>query len=558
MLATADCIVGHNIINFDIPAIQKVYPWFKPQGRILDTLIWCQLQYPTIYIGDQKRVAEGAFPKKLTGAHSLKAYGYRLGVLKGEFGESTDWQHWSQDMSDYCAQDVMVNVTLLERLLKAETSEQALDLELKVAEIISRQERFGFMFNRSEASKLYGRLSQRREEITEELLRVFKPWFKKEKEFTPKGNNKKLGYRSGCTLTKVKLTEFNPSSRQHIASRLKKLFGWKPKEFTPNGQPKIDETVLSKLPWPEAALLTEYFVVNKLIGQLAEGDNAWLRKVGSDSRLHGRVMTLGAVTRRMTHSNPNLAQVPSNKKPFGAECRGLFTVADEHVLVGADASGLELRCLAHYMGAYDGGAYGDIVLHGDIHTANQKAAGLPTRDAAKRFIYAFLYGAGDILLGELVTDDHTLGVQKHRRAGKKVRDQFMSGLPALNALVEAVQGRVNDGGQINSLDGQPLYSRSAHSALNLLLQSCGAIVMKRALVILDDDLQNIHGMTPGVDYEFVGNIHDEWQIEVFNPDNADLVGRAACTAITKAGEFYGFRCKLDGEYNVGKSWKDTH
>lgn len=557
MLMNAKSICGHNIIKFDIPAIQKIYPMFKPKGEVIDTLIWAQLQYPNIYEGDMKRVANGQMPRKYTGKHSLAAYGYRLGILKGEFGETTDWAEWSQEMSDYCAQDVMVTLALYEKLAKSGTSKQALELEFKVATIIGRQERFGFKFDEKKAIALYSKLSQRRAFLLDELQKTFPPWYKKDKEFTPKGNNRRFGYIAGAPMTKVKLVEFNPSSRFHIADRLKKLFGWIPKEFTKDGQPKVDEDVLSKLVWPEAKLMAEYFTVQKRIGQVAEGDQAWLSHV-ENGRIYGGVNSMGAVTRRMTHSNPNVAQVPSNKKPYGEECRDMFTVSTGSVLVGCDASGLELRVLAHYMGAFDGGAYAEIVLSGDIHTANQKAALLPTRDAAKRFIYAFLYGAGAELLGILVSDEGaTYSRAKFRKIGSKVKKQFMAGLPALGSLINAVQGRVKAGESIRALDGQVLHCRSPHSALNLLLQSAGALVMKQALVILDEDLQSA-GYRPGIDYEFVANIHDEFQIEVFNPNNADIVGRAACLAITKAGEHFNFRCRLDGAYNIGRSWKETH
>src|SRR5690606_31621074 len=185
------------------------------------------------------------------------------------------------------------------------------------------------------------------------------------------------------------------NSRTHIYKRLKDKYNWKPKEFTEKGTPKVSEEVLESLPYPEAELLNEYLMIQKRISQLAEGHSAWLKMVRPDGRIYGSVITNGAVTGRMTHNSPNLAQVPAVNVPYGKECRSLFTVPDDRVLVGADASGLELRCLAHYMARFDKGAYARELLEGDIHTANQKAAGLPTRDNAKTFIYAFLYGAGD-------------------------------------------------------------------------------------------------------------------------------------------------------------------
>ena len=572
-LEEADCICGHNILSFDIPAIKKLYPSFNHKGEQVDTLPWARLLHPEIAFTDIKRVKQRTMPKELAGKHKLAAWGYRLGEYKGDFGEETDWQEWSQEMSDYCVQDVMVTAKLVKYLESKPCSEEALQLEFDTTRILSRQIQYGVKFNVKKAVKLYATLCQAKEDIKGKMQVVFKPRYVKDKEFTPKRDNKRSGYRAGCSLTKIKLQEFNPGSRQQIGSRFKRSFGWKPLAFTPKGQPQIDETILSKMPWPEAHLLAEYFTVNKRTGQIAEGDDekAWLKVVTPEGRIHGYVNPQGAITRRMTHSFPNLAQVPAVKKDkqgdlilgeaggYGAECRELFEVDPGHILVGCDASGLELRCLAHYMAAYDGGAYAEIVLHGDIHTANQKAAGLATRAQAKRFIYAFLYGAGDVLLGQLITegDGNLYSETQYRRKGKQVRAKFMAGLPALSTLIERVKKRVDSGGKLKALDGQPLVCRSSHSALNLLLQSAGAIAMKKALVVLDADLQS-EGFKPGIDYEFVINCHDELQIQVFNPSNGELVGLLARAAIRKAGEHFNFQCALDGEFKIGINWKETH
>jgi DNA polymerase I-like protein with 3'-5' exonuclease and polymerase domains len=307
------------------------------------------------------------------------------------------------------------------------------------------------------------------------------------------------------------------------------------KEVTPSGQPKVDESTLKKqTDIPEAKIILRYLLCQKRASHV----DSWIKAVGEDSRIHGRVRHIGAVTGRMAHSSPNLAQIPSVRAEYGKQCRELFTVREGHVLVGADASGLELRMLAHYM---DDADYTNEILTGDIHTANQKAAGLATRDQAKTFIYAFLYGAGNAKIGEVVGS--TSG------AGKKLKDRFLENTPALADLRKAV---LEDGesGSLVGLDGRRLSVRSAHAALNTLLQGAGAIVMKQAIVILYDLLDK-------VDFKLVAQVHDEWQIEC-KPEDADFIGKSCVNAMIFAGEVLQLNCPLDGEYRVGNSWADTH
>ena len=556
MLQAADRVVGHNILGFDIPAISKVYPGFKVKAAY-DTLLLSTLLYPDIKDRDfraRKRHGDGVIPGKLIGRHSLEAWGYRLGKWKGDYSEQMKakgldpWAEWNQEMDDYCDQDVVVTVALLQRQLKRGLPTEAIELEQAVAAIIGRQQRYGFLFDRAAAVRLEGKLMARRAELEAELQKLIPPWQAVKRRFTPKRNNKTRGYIAGQEVVVYETRVFNPRSRDHIAERLTKLYGWRPVEFTDTGKPKIDEDVLSPLKYPVIPILLEHFIVNKRLGQLSEGGEAWLSAVKRDGRIHGGVNTNAAVTGRMTHAKPNVAQVPACGVPYGEECRALFCVPKGKKQVGADASGLELRCLAHFMARFDNGEYAKVILEGDIHTVNQQAAGLPTRNQAKTFIYAFLYGAGDHKLGTIVG--------KGRQAGGKLRKKFLEGLPALAKLVDGVKKKARKQGYLRGLDGRFLHVRSDHAALNTLLQSAGALVMKKALVILDADIQAA-GLVPGVHYEFVANIHDEWQIEV-DEEHAELVGKLATAAIRKAGDHFGFRCQLDGEYKVGDNWAQTH
>jgi DNA polymerase I-like protein with 3'-5' exonuclease and polymerase domains len=338
---------------------------------------------------------------------------------------------------------------------------------------------------------------------------------------------------------------FNPNSRLHIADRLTKKYGWQPKEFTPDGRAKVDETILSNLPYPEAQSIATSLMIQKRIGQIGEGKNAWLALVGDDSRIHGSVNTNGAVTGRMTHMFPNTAQTPSVGKPYGKECRQLFTVPEGKKLVGVDVSGLELRMLGHFLAAFDGGAYGHEVVNGDIHTINMKAAGLPDRSASKRFIYGFLYGAGAGKIGEVVG--------KGPKEGQKLKTKFLDQTPALAKLITAVT-KASKRGHLVGLDKRILHCRSSHSALNLLLQSAGALVCKQWAVEMDKALvkRNLKHKC-----QVVANIHDEHQYEA-DEDIAELVGELSIQAIKDAGKHFNLKVELDGEANIGQNWYETH
>lgn len=547
-LMEADVIVGHNIIKFDIPAIQKVYPWFQPKGLVIDTLVCSRLIWADLADRDFE---DRKVPGKLTGSHGLEAWGYRLGVYKGEFGKTTDWSFWSPEMQTYCEQDVVVTKALWDLILDNYPAPMALWIEHEFCKIIHLQEQHGYAFDEADAAKLYIDLVQRRQELAIELQRAFPP-VEKTEVFIPKVNNKTRGYVKGVPFTKRWMVDFNPSSRQMIGERLQAL-GWQPQEFTPSGQPKIDETILQNLPYPQAKLLAEHFLVEKRIGQLAEGDQAWLKLVVK-GRIHGSVNTNGAVTGRCTHSRPNVAQVPSVSSPYGDRCRALFRTTAGWVLVGADLSGLELRCLAHFVAFYDGGAYGRIILEGDIHTVNQKAAGLPTRNDAKTFIYAFLYGAGDQKMGSIVAPNASPATQ--RRIGKKLKAEFLRKTPALKKLREVVETAVKTRGFLYGLDGRKLHIRSEHSALNTLLQSAGALISKVAMILAYRELST-RGYVFGKHYAFVAHIHDEIQTEAL-PRIAEEVGRVVVEAMRGAGRFFNFKIEIDGEFKIGRNWKETH
>ena len=498
-------IAGHNIIGFDAPVLYDVWDIEIPHEKLVDTLILSRMALP------ERR------------SHSLAAWGETLGYEKGDF---TDYDSgFSQEMLEYCQRDVEVLEKLYERLQMHldKFPANCVAMEYKVASIIKKQEQAGFKLNERMANGLYHEFTNKMWAITEELQKIFPP-------IVTERYSEKTGKR-----LKDHVEEFNVGSRQQIYKRLTEL-GAKFTKQTDKGNPIVDEAELKKIDLPEAKKILEYLLLQKRSAQV----KSWLEAVQDDGRVHGRVITCGAVTGRMAHLSPNMAQVPSVKSEFGKECRECWTVEKGNVLVGADASGLELRMLAHYMNDEN---YTKELLDGDIHTANQKAAKLQTRDQAKTFIYAFLYGAGPAKIGQIVGGDY--------RHGKKMIDEFLRNTPALAILRQKVAAQAKCG-YLRGLDGRRLLVRSEHSALNTLLQSAGAIAMKQALVELDRKLTEA-----GIPCDFVANVHDEWQIEA--PEFcANQLGELAVEAIREMSLYFNMNCPLDAEYKIGKTWAETH
>ena len=534
-LSKADVIIGHNIIKFDIPVIKKLYPNFKTEAKIFDTLVATRLLFPDVKEKDFQRKD---FPRDCIGRHSLKAWGNRIGNYKAEF--DTDWKTFTPEMLEYCKQDVEVTYNLYKMIEEKKYSQQAMDLEHDVAQLIYNQEVYGFTFDTEKARKLYSELNGRRIELEYKLQVKFPP-IKEQIPFIPKVNNKSKGYIKGKVFYKEKTTIFNPSSRQHIASRLIDKYNWKPSIYTDDGTPKLDETILESLPYPEAEILCEHFLLDKRIGQLATGAQAWL-KHEKNNKIHGTCNTNSTVTARATHSYPNMAQIPSVSVPYGKECRALFTVPTGKKLVGIDVSGLEVRMLAHYMARYDNGKYAKVVLDGDIHSETQTLAGLDSRDLAKRFYYCFLYGGGVTKIASVTG--------KTVPQASKIKKRFLNNLPALSKLIEDVQ-QAAERGYLTGLDKRKVKVRSSHAALNTLLQSSGALVCKQWLVEFDKVIKQIpHAQQ-------VVWVHDEIQVECLEKD-AEQVGQLAVKAIKDTGEYFNLRLPLTGEYKIGDNWSETH
>lgn len=574
-------ICGHNIIGYDLPALAKIYPWFtiidSDLPLIIDTLVLSRLIYSNLEVTDLGLMKSGRLPRPLYNSHTLKAWGWRLGELKGDYGEQPDaWDDFDADMLAYNKQDVIVTKKLLEKLQAARYSERAIRLEHEVAWLMQKQEQNGFPFDTAAAEQLEERLRARSAQLQAQLIARI-PQIP-DKIFIPKRDNKTLGYKKGQPIQRYK--DFNPNSRQQIEYVLRTLHGYAPSD--PDLYERSDETqdlkdcrlkiddetfrfIAHDETAPEevktlAALLEESLLIGKRLGQLIDGTHGWLKKVQKDGRIHGRVITNGTVSGRAAHAAPNVAQVPAVTSPYGKECRALFT-AGGWQQAGIDACGLELRCLAHYMTPYDGGAYAHTILNGDIHTMNQKAAGLPERNQAKTFIYAFLYGAGDAKIGRIIKGD--------AKDGKAIKRKFLKATPAIKLLREAVEttlvetekGRVVRWKRhyLKALDGRLLHVRSPHSALNLLLQSAGALICKKWIVLTEQRLL-ARGLKHGWDGDFalMAWIHDETQYACRTLEIAEIVLEEAQHAMRDTQAYFGFRMQLDTEGKIGKNWADCH
>ena len=497
--------IMHNGISFDAPTLNRLTGTKLNVSNVEDTLILSQLLFPT--------------RKK----HSLESWGENLGFNKIDFH---DFSELTEEMVTYCIRDVDITYRLWLKIKeeKYEKYRKAIDLEYRVRHIVDIQERNGFTLDVQKATCLQAELTDKASVIEEKLQEKYPP-------ITQERVSEKTGKR-----LKDKIIVFNPSSRQQIAARLMEQ-GWKPDNFTPTGHPIVDEGTLKNLDIPEAQMIAEYLLLNKRIAQI----KSWLELLEEDGKVHGKVLTLKAISGRMAHFGPNMAQVPAVYSPYGKQCRACWSSSSpDRVLVGCDASSLELRCLAHYM---RNKGYTKEVVEGDIHTANQKAAGLATRDQAKTFIYAFIYGAGSAKIGSIVGGSAT--------EGQVLMDNFLAALPALAQLRSDVD-KASRSGYIAGLDGRKLHVRHQHAAMNLLLQGAGAIICKQWVVFIDQLIKKHR-----LDVKLVASIHDEYQFDC-RKDQAEQFGKLTREAMKLTEKELNVRCPLDSEYKVGLNWSETH
>lgn len=553
---TEQPICGHNIIGFDIPAIQKLYPKFQPKVLPIDTKIWSQLVTPDLMnlAFTRRRNWLKTLPPDLLGSHSLRAWGCRMGILKGYSPDET-WQEYSTGMLDYCEQDVVVTSSLYRELQEWTTSDSAVHLEMQVAMILQMQEAEGICFDRQAAERLAAKIMDDQEKLLKVIQShpTFTPILKK--EFVAKVNNAKLGRKKGDLIQIYE--DFNPGSNQQLVQKLHESYGWQPEVLTDKGNPQMDDEILADLAqvYPEVQLIRDYKTAAKILSYVSTGTQSWLNHVTAEGKIHGQVQSCGAGTRRMTHNSPNLGQVPSVKAYLGKECRGLFFPPPGYTMVGIDADQLELRTLAHYMAPFDGGAYVHAAIHGskenqdDIHWLNARAFGVD-RDTGKTVFYCSIYGGGREKKGRIITK--SWDKSKNMAAGARIERAMERGLPALGKLRDVLTGTLKSRGYLLDLDGQMFRIRSEHSALNELNQRAGAILMKRAEVYMHNRLVDL-----GIDFRWLLHVHDEWQLAV-RPDDVDRVLEVAREAFKYTTDFYKMRCPITGDGKQGENWSETH
>lgn len=579
-LLQADCICGHNVIAFDIPVLEKLYGVSFNHDHVVDTLVLARLVYSNINDVDAGLIRKGILPSNLYGRHSLKAYGYRLGELKGTYAEDTEdcWAVFNEEMLKYNQQDVIVTAKLYDKLVAKGFTEHASMIEHKAQWLCQKMEHNGFPLNLRKAYALKMVLEKEYLTATEEL--TSKAPLIPDKIFVPKRDNKTKGYIAGVPIQRYK--KYNPTSRQQMQWIFENYYKYKFKDSMYNIETDSEGNETSrKLTMNEetlteiandvdtteevrhiAELYSRVFMLSKRLGQLASGNNAWLKLCEDDGKLHGRINPNGAVSGRATHSNPNMAQVPAVGAEYGKECRELFCVPKDWYQAGIDCSGLELRCLAHFLYPFDKGEYAHEILNGDIHTANQMNAGLETRSQAKTFIYAFLYGAGNAKIGEIVGGTEA--------DGKMLKSKFLQNTPAIKKLQSAVkdtlapfsikkQKRVWERRWLKGLDGRKLHVRSLHSALNLLLQSAGALICKRWITRTEERL-NDRGLKHDCngDYFMMAWVHDEIQVACRSKEIAEIVVEEAQLAVRDVQKEFKFRVQLDTEGKIGKNWAECH
>lgn len=615
----ASLLVAHNGLKFDFPLIEKLYPHWKRPGKILDTLILTRLMWPKLKVTDLKLIREKKLDQSLWGSHSLKAWGQRLGNFKGDY--TGEWGEWSEEMHHYMIQDTSSTLSLYkhcqEAFRKGRTTKLAIELEHQATVLCALIERNGFPFDEQAAQAFYGTLQAKAHEQEQELQAALGSIFVKvpSGSITPKKDNAAKGYTEGAPLTRVTVKPVNPSSTKQMGLVLQKRFGWKPKDFTGSGQPKLDDTIIDDVPLPGElkAKLKDYLTTCKVKGFLVSNTGKGWINLAKDGRIHAEYNVQGADTGRATHSSPNITQVPSVRAAYGSECRGLFGPVPGWKQIGCDLSGLELRLLANALFPYDGGSYATIVLTGDVHVANQRAAGLPTRDTAKTFIYAWLYGAGDYKIGTLMvpSKEEAIELVSLNRGlaerlieylardfgrkpdtievataikGKQVKARFLKGVPALGQLKdeliwqslgfrktssrsaagEAFKSKYDGSvwepkgpkGYILGLDGRFVGVKSEHSTLNYRLQGEGALVCKRWIIQAEQDLKD-RGWDHGADFQFHAFVHDEVQISS-RPEIAEEVREIVIKAAPKVGQFFNLNVPIAAEGKIGSSWRECH
>jgi DNA polymerase-1 len=547
--------ITHNGLKADIPWLNELWNAGITTSLVVDTFVLSQLYDPNL------PKPEGLSGQ--AGTHSLEAWGCRVNEPKGDFN---DWSKYSEEMLKYCFQDVRVTLKVYKQLAKKlkalNFSNQSVELEHLVVPPIHRQQQNGFFFSKSEATKLRDNLRKQQQVLAGGIMDVFPQKlvsmgeynYRPKRDGTPNANF----LRHKAKFPIVKLDEvrgvyecfdyetFNIGSPAQRTSRLLEL-GYVATSFTPTGQPKVDEEALVAFAKTSGIKEVQFIADWLVLEGRANMIETWLDNLGEDSCIHGNVFTCGAQSRRMKHSAPNTANIPRTTAKYGHECRALWQSRPGRCLVGVDAVALEGRMLLHYLNS---NAAWKFFIEGDPHQSNADAltaVGLPiSRQDVKTVFYGFLYGAGDLKLASMFGSNDP-------EVGRKVRDVLSDNVPGLGALILDVQREWKEcNGLLSCIDQGYVRCPSKSACLNYKLQPAGAILMKQALIIADRRLQEAK-----LDYMFVGNIHDEFQLDC-KMQHAHRIGEICADSIREAGEVLKFNVPQAGDFKVGFNWSDTH
>jgi DNA polymerase-1 len=543
--------IAHNGLKFDFPVSNRLCGTRIPLSRMIDSMILSMVYNPS-----------------LPGGHSLEAWALRVGLKKGDHKE---FRYFSDEMLAYCKDDVEILYTmflrLTERMRNEKFTNKGLEIEHKAWNIIRKQQNNGFNFNIDEARKLFSYLRGLEQDIRRSILEIWPPTLEvvgEYKQAYKRDGTHTLGYEAhakrfpkleigpdGCYKA-YDWVEFNLGSPKQRVEKLLSA-GWIPDEFTPKGSPKVDEESLLRFAKESdndgARLLAKWITINGRANMIGTWIDSYNEETG---KIHGTLWL--ANTLRYRHSGPNTANIPAvrvgpqgpllgDEGSFTYEARNLWTTSSlsSRTLVGVDAKGIQLRVLAHYLNNPE---FTKQLLEGDPHEYNRQLAGIGTRADAKTFIYAFLLGAGDAKVGQIIR-----GTTKD---GKATKERFINNFPGLGSLLDKLKKQRKRTGRIILCDGTPVLVGSDHMVLGYLLQGDESRIMKQAKILVDQEI-----VKRKLDVLWCGDIHDEWQCDVLTGHVDEFI--SICEwAFKTAGEMFNYGIPIECDAKKGKTWAETH
>jgi len=576
-----DVLIMHNGIGYDFPLMEKLHG-YKFKGKKVDTLLMSRLLKP-------KRMLPFNCPNKKIGPHSIEAWGYRVGRGKPEHN---DWENFSEEMLHRCSEDVEILELVYNALMKESEGSNwrnAFLLTFELFENLQKQEEYGWLVNREhmlncihQLDRWIARIDRAVSKYLPLVLEVDETKNKGEYGYIKKPFLKSGKYSEsvntwyvncnispedvqveGC-FSRIGFRRTNLNSNEETKDFLLQL-GWEPLEWNTNDEGERTSPKLSKDDPFEG--------INGALGRLVAKRvqcrqrksiiEGLIESIRDDGCLASSVANL-AETGRATHRG--IVNVPGAKSFYGKQMRQIFTCKPGYVLVGTDSDSCQIRMLC---GRMNDPVYTDNVLNGrkedgtDIHSVNMRAAGLPNRDAAKTFFYGFLFGAGDAKVGKIVRGSAA--------DGKRLKEQFLKGLPALGRLVEGLKAewrknakqRYNPkfdrmeyyDGWVTGLDGRPVFVASEHAILVYVLQSDEAIMMTKAYNLLWERLSKKYRYKE--DFGVVCWYHDEYTIEC-RKEIAEDVKKISEQCIVDAAEHFKIACPHVGDGKIGTDWYAIH